>query len=230
MPTKYALHYPNSIPISDFQSSLISDIQKKDVDPSNCLWATSVCSDEVNSMFPVLNSTFAGPGPFVMGGISGLPFTGITGLKAYLSHVPSNGFAVIIYGPHIGVTSDAEIGKVLRKNQDVNTGCCGSLIAAVNSLTTSSKIHESNMLDYQQERVLKSLKPFRQDILNSSTPIKIATELAYNNIKNELESIIDSAKLDLKGFRLYLVGGILINTDWNKPDHFDVRDKNFIML
>lgn len=222
--------YPNSIKISDFEISLISDIRNKGIELGNCLLATSICSDEVNRMFTGLNSAFAGPGSFILGGISGLPFTGITGLKAFLSHLPDDGIAVIIFGPHIGFSSDTEFGKVLRENQNSNSNCCGSLIAAVDSILAGDSIDDPNILDYQQERVLKSLEPFRYEISNSSTPIITATEFAYSNIKNELKSIIDAAKSDLYGFKLYLVGGILINTDWDKPEYFDVRDKEFLVL
>ena len=38
-------------------------------------------------------------GPFKMGGLNGFPFTGLTGMSAFSSHVPDNGAVLIFYGP-----------------------------------------------------------------------------------------------------------------------------------
>lgn len=220
--------YPNSLSISEFESVIIDELRDKKIDPSISLWATSICSDEVNQIFSKLNTDLAGPGAFVMGGISGLPFTGITGLMAYLSHVPEQGAAVIIFGPHIGVTKEGTIGKIQRNKQDSPTSCCGSLIAAVNALPNYDGNGSINPLDYQQQNVVSSLAPFKDEIIGHEYPVKAATDKAYSNIENRIYSIIEESKQNLKGFKILLVGGILINTDFDQSDFIQIRCKDFL--
>ena len=49
-----------------------------------------------------------------MGGLDGFPFTGLTGMGAFASHVPDDGAVFVYYGPHIGITKDGVIGEIHR--------------------------------------------------------------------------------------------------------------------
>ncbi|GMH71937.1 hypothetical protein TL16_g05788 [Triparma laevis f. inornata] len=55
------------------------------------------------------------------------------------SHIPENGNAVIVYGPHVGFCNDGIVGKVERKGIKDPNGCCGSAIAAMNSICSEHK-------------------------------------------------------------------------------------------
>ena len=98
-------HYPNAMDAKDtsihYLGKLVND---KGLDVSKMLMATSVCSDDIN----VPSTTFFNVlfGPFVMGGLGGIPFVGETGMTAFAHHIPDNGSAFIFYGPHIGVTQE----------------------------------------------------------------------------------------------------------------------------
>ncbi|GMI17269.1 hypothetical protein TrLO_g13412 [Triparma laevis f. longispina] len=55
------------------------------------------------------------------------------------NHIPENGNAVIVYGPHVGFSNDGIVGKVERKGIKDPNGCCGSAIAAMNSICSEHK-------------------------------------------------------------------------------------------
>lgn len=221
-------HFPKAIHITNLETRIITELVKKELDLKSTIWATSFCSDETNNMFSPFYDLFAGPGPFRLGGISGLPFVGITGLNAFLSHVPTHGATLILYGPHIGVSENGEIGQVKRQNQFASTTCCGSLVAALDSLEKHEELPVNNPLDYQQARVIQHLHNHRDEILGDDFPLKRATDLAYNAIHQKLHTLLNVLKPNLSDIKLYLIGGIVINTDWTIEDYFEIRDEEFI--
>ncbi|GMH79189.1 hypothetical protein TrLO_g13596 [Triparma laevis f. longispina] len=88
--------------------------------------------------------SFAGHS-FNLGGLSGFPFAGSVGIGAMSSHIPSGGNACIIYGPHVGFsTADYAAGAVERLGIAKPNGCCGSAIAAMNSITAEHASHASH--------------------------------------------------------------------------------------
>lgn len=106
--------YPNAITTIDSVNLLIDFVEDElNLEPSQIMLADSVCSDDVNSIqYPVRSQEFLGP--FKMGGLDGFPFTGLTGMGAFASHVPDNGAVLIYYGPHIGITKSGAIGEIHR--------------------------------------------------------------------------------------------------------------------
>lgn len=102
----------------------------------NTLFASSVCSDEINHHPNSLNRKLADffGGCFYMGGLGGLPFVGKTGFKAYSHHVPDNGNVFILFAPHIGFAEDGLVGKIQRANQSHLDSACGAAIGGYNTL------------------------------------------------------------------------------------------------
>jgi len=221
-------HFPGAVSITDLETQLITELVQRTYKLQSVIWATSFCSDEVNNLFSPFYDLFAGPGPFRLGGISGLPFSGITGMNAFLSHIPTHGAAMILYGPHIGVSRNGTIGQVQRQNQPTPTTCCGSLVAALESLKDTDLMPTDNPLDYQQSRVQQHLFRHKKDILDHSYPLKKATDIAYEAIHVKLFKIIDEMKKNYQHFELILAGGVVINTDWTIEDYFDLRNLEFI--
>ena len=220
-------HFSTAQSITDLKTQLITELVKRRYNLQSILWATSFCSDEINNLFSPFNDLFAGLGPFHLGGISGLPFAGITGMNAFISHVPKNGAAMILYGPHIGVSNEGTIGQVQRQNQHSLTTCCGSLVAALESLEHSDFKPMENPLDYQQALVQEHLYQHRSAILEDLYPIKKATDFTYEAIHTYLIKIIEETKKNYEHLELILVGGVVINTDWTKEDYFDLRNLEF---
>lgn len=191
--------------------------------PEQCIWGTSVCSDEVNNSLDRMSRHFAAHGPFRFGGISGIPFTGKTGFRAFASHIPDDGGAVIIFGPHIGISKNGNPGEILREGQAEHTACCGSLIAGLQNVIDGNILMISHD-DYQQGQVNKLLIENFEDIKKSDDQIKKVTGIAYNQIKRELNDIISACIENLGNSPLLLIGGIVINTDVDQEDYFEIRD------
>lgn len=221
-------HYPEAIEIRKLEQTITSELSLNGFILSRTIWGTSICSDEVNNTFNIFSRLFAGPGPFRFGGISGLPFTGKTGVMAFSSHIPEEGGAFILYGPHIGVSKNGVIGEIHRQRQNNNSTCCGSLIAGLSAIENPATIGEESSSDYQQSRVIKMLHSEKSSILSADNKIKETTERAYHHIHQELKDLVYDCKDALEGRKLYLMGGILINTDWDKEDYFEIRNKELI--
>jgi len=216
-------YFPNAVPISNLQEFITEKLSEKNLNKKNTLWATSVCSDEVNQSLHQLDEHFETFGPFILGGISGIPFAGKTGFKAFSSHIPDNGGALIIYGPHIGITQEGEIGKIHRAGQKLNTSSCGSVIGALNTLKSNDN-SKKPQYDYQQEEVKNLLRKNWDKLSNSDDQVIAATEITYTEIKHEIREIVNSCISYLEEKPLLAIGGILINTDPSEEDLFEIRD------
>jgi hypothetical protein len=163
-----------------------------------------------------------------MGGLDGFPFTGLTGMGAFASHVPEEGAVAIYFGPHIGITKDGTIGEIHRQGQSKNSGCCGAAKGALNKLI-NNLIAEENIteLDYQMNIIEQILLNEKERILIANVPMKEATEVIYEAIEKRIEELVSVTKYNCK--YLLLFGAIHINSDtdmgsFNEIRKFDVID------
>lgn len=200
--------------------------QKHHFDISRMLLATSLCADEINnedtSFFGVLN------GPFLMGGLAGIPFTGVTGMTAFSHHIPKDGSALIFYGPHIGVTHEGELGQAWRPGQDKPGKSCGALMNALTRLQDEKYQPEMDEYDYQQYYLEKSLIEHREEIMGAENPGLRITELTYELIDQLIHEYIDRTRKEFHIKRMALLGGIILNTGYGLDDYF--IPKNFEVL
>ena len=199
-----------------------------ELDISRVLMATSVCSDDIN----VPSTTFFNVlfGPFIMGGLGGLPFSGQTGMTAFAHHIPDDGSAFIFYGPHIGITLDGELGKMYRPRQEETGNSCGALMLALSRLQDGKYKPVMNDADYQQMKLEESLLPYREQIMDSSNQAKAITEACYDIIDKKIHEHIVTCKDEFPVNKVTLLGGIIINTDYGLDDYFDARNFEVIDL
>ncbi|MEL6533945.1 MAG: hypothetical protein AAFQ98_00970 [Bacteroidota bacterium] len=192
------------------------------IDISKVLMATSVCSDDIN----IPSTTFFNVlfGPFIMGGLGGLPFSGQTGMTAFAHHIPDEGSAFIFYGPHIGITLEGDLGKMYRPRQENTGNSCGALMLALDRFHDSEYKPVLNDDDYQQMKLEESLLPYREQILASDNPAKAITEATYEVIDKKVHEHIKSCKDEFHVDKVTLLGGIIINTDYGLDDYFDARN------
>ena len=163
--------FPNAKDAKDTSIHFLGRMQiEHKIDISKVLMATSVCSDDIN----VPSTTFFNVlfGPFIMGGLGGIPFAGQTGMTAFAHHIPDGGSAFIFYGPHIGITLDGELGKMYRPRQEETGNSCGALMLALDRLKDGNYKPILNEDDYQQMRLEESLLSYREEILDSDNPQK----------------------------------------------------------
>lgn len=219
------LEYPNAeigYHVTEKYLSFLSNEYKSDL--GKMLFATSLCSDDVNvstDFRRVLKR------PFTMGGLGGVPFSGFTGMVAFAHHIPDDGDAFIFYGPHIGITEAGELGRMRRQGQSHETNSCGALMLALARLRDQTKspfATEDPMFDYQQMRLEEMLKPYREEILDADNPIKKTTDVMYDLIHKKIHKLAGIAKSEFSCERLFVLGGVIINTPPEVPDYVDVRN------
>lgn len=205
-------YYPNAITTIDSVNMVVDFVESTlDLEPSQIMFADSVCSDDVNSIqYPVRIQEFLGP--FKMGGLDGFPFTGLTGMGAFASHVPDNGAVFIYYGPHIGISKNGVVGEIHRHGQSENTSCCGAAKGALNKLINGT-IEDGKLtdLDYQMNTIEQMLLKEKERVLSAPLPIKEATEVIYEAIDRRILELVAATKFPCK--YVILMGAILINSD-----------------
>ncbi|MEX0769795.1 MAG: hypothetical protein WD035_03625 [Balneolaceae bacterium] len=191
-------------------------------DLSKTILGTSVCSDEIIRSTTNFRDYASVENPFQLGGLAGFPFSGLTGLKAFAAHIPDSGSAIILYGPHIGISKNGEIGVMQRHGQILETTCCGALQASLSALQKKSEPADPE-LDYQLWRIEEELGKKSNDILAHEQPLVQTTEVMFDVIHSQIETLIHAAGEPLKGKKIALIGGIIINTDFDLPDWFELR-------
>lgn len=216
-------YFPSAMDAKDTSIHYLGKMQiVHEIDISKVLMATSVCSDDIN----VPSTTFFNVlfGPFIMGGLGGLPFAGQTGMTAFAHHIPDEGSAFIFYGPHIGITLEGDLGKMYRPRQEQTGNSCGALMLALSRFQDSDYQPVLSEDDYQQMKLEESLLPYRTEVLESEAPQKAITEAAYEIIDKKIHHHIKSCKDEFKVDKVTLLGGIIINTDNGLDDYFDARN------
>ena len=192
-------------------------------DLSKMLFATSLCSDDINvstDFRKVLSR------PFSMGGLAGLPYTGFTGMVAFAHHIPDGGDAFIFYGPHIGITDEGELGRMRRPGQKALSNSCGALMLALERMKQEDEVYVPYSVEYDYQQVLleRTLMPFKQRIITAENPKKEITEMVYFKINRQLNRLVQISKREFHCERIFLLGGIIINTSEEFPDYVDIRN------
>ena len=217
-------HYPNVETGNEVTESYLNFLQEEyKADLSKMLFATSLCCDDINvstNFRKVLTR------PFTMGGLGGLPFSGFTGMVAFAHHIPNGGDAFIFYGPHIGITDDGELGKMVRPGQTQLTNSCGALMLALQRLQQESEVYVpiNSELDYQQTLLERTVMPYKNRIITAENPQKEITEVAYEEIHKKVKLLIRMSRQEFKSDRIFLLGGIIVNTSPDYQDAVDIRN------
>ena len=114
----------------------------------NTIYGQSICPDEINNEKGDLATLMADHWGecFPMGGIGGAPFVGKTGFGAFSHHVPDDGHIIILFGPHIAISDEGELGKYLREGQVHESTACGAV--------SRPRAGRSSMAHHQLSRVV----------------------------------------------------------------------------
>lgn len=202
---------------------------------SNTLVATSFCCDEVNRP---LETDFAAEytETFNLGGLAGFPFSGVTGFAAMAKHVPDGGSTLVVYGPHVGVDYDGNVGTVNRRGKEKGGTCCGSAVAASGYINQVYKgeikpnpsVPETNV-DAQQLYVGNMLLPFAARISGADDPMVELPYATFEPLDDLMQKIVEKAAYKVGDGKIALLGGLQINTpgeltDYFLPLRFELRD------
>jgi hypothetical protein len=191
------------------------------------LLATSLCCDEVSRTLEKDFGKIYG-GNFSMGGLAGFPFGGVTSFRAMAVHIPDNGSCLIVYGPHVGIDTDGEVGKVNRHGRHSPNACCGSACAAAGHVGCVLRgevpeITEASMdpLDLEQQYVNMLLQPYAARLEKSPEPMVELPLSLYNAQKKLMDRIVEAGCEAVGGDgKIALLGGIQINTPEEESDYF----------
>lgn len=224
-----ALHtcFPGAVPGSVVVKRSISALEPYEMTGENTIYGQSICPDEINNEVGDLATLLQdhwGEG-FPMGGISGVPFVGRTGFKAFSHHVPDSGSIFILFGPHIAIANDGEIGKYARLGQNESSSACGAVLAAYNSCSDETDPmdlqqhfeRQTSWLDMQQDFLRHKIGERLEEIRSAEQPLGKLASVAYDLVREKVEGIINN---DFGPGHLVLLGGIQINMPSPCEDHF----------
>jgi hypothetical protein len=222
--------FPGASSARALMPTILDTLRAYGLMPGNVIYGQSICSDEINnedSHISTLMSTHWG-NVFPMGGLGGAPYVGKTGFAAFSHHVPRDGHVVVLFGPHIGLTPDAETGKFLRKGQDEASSACGAAIAAYSQCLVEKRI-KNDPEDIEQSWIREGLAPYCGKIQESCSPMIDLVMAHYEIIEQEIFEIINT---NFGSGNLVLIGGIQINMPYPlpgffKPLHFSIRSASF---
>jgi hypothetical protein len=236
-PTKYdkmiTSIFPGALSNKDLESRVVEVLAGKGYTDKNTLLATSLCCDELARR---LEDDFVAVygNNFNLGGLAGFPFAGNTGFGAMSAHIPDNGSCLVIYGPHVGVATTGEVGKVERPGIALVDSCCGSAIAASNYLKSiteggaviTTKIQE--FTDFQQGAVQELILPHGKRLTDAENRMVELPYALYESQDLLMGQIVQKGCGRVKN-NIALLGGIQINTapealDYFLPLRFDLMD------
>ena len=211
--------------MSEASHNAVLEISEREgIEMNSIIVATSFCFDELNH-HPVKMNLPSPSGTFIMGGLAGYPFVGEIGLTAFSDHIPDGGAALFIFGSHIGISRTGEVGKIRRVGQHRHTNTCGALMM-VQEHVLSTSIHQIDSADYsefQPEFLALRLLPKAEEIRNADVPILKTTHLVYDEIEKEILALIRHHPVFLNQYPVYILGGIIINTDETLPNYFSQK-------
>ncbi|HET9276702.1 MAG TPA: hypothetical protein VFN95_00910 [Flavitalea sp.] len=209
--------FPGAVSYKEGIDSLVNHLKRFGIQANKMLWGQSTCVDDITNTKDKLMPQIKGP--FNFGGLAGLPFTGITGLDAFVHHVPEDGTAILFVAPHIGYNEKEGWGKILRHDQHHTSSCCGALVAALATLQKGElKPKVPAQEDYQEGMIVQLAFAHHSEILTSSEPILSFTQLTYREAIRQMSYY--ASKVKERHFKYaVIVGGIIINTDYMFTDY-----------
>jgi len=181
----------------------------------NTIYGESTCPDEINHMDCSLGSYMQQDWGecFQMGGIGGCPYVGKEGYEVMLSHMPDDGNVVIMFGPHVGISPEGEVGKFSRVGQKKLSTACGAAIAAFNA-GSAGDFSDQGDQDIQQSMLKRKLGKQATEIAKADVPMAELAMRAYGLVEEMITEIVTHSA----GCKhLVLIGGIQINM----PEPFD---------
>ena len=202
--------YPDAITTNEAVDRFLDLAQRRlGLAPKQIASADSICSDDLNSIeYP--ERAFQMQGPFKMGGLNGFPFAGLTGMGAFVHHVPTDGAVFLFHAPHIGITQDGGVGEILRPGQSAPSSCCGAAKAALGKLLKDQiKPGEITDLDYQQNTIEQIFLARKDRITQAREPIMEATEVMQEAIQERIDALASRTSYPCR--YVILMGAIIIN-------------------
>jgi len=193
---------------------------------STTLLGTSFCCDDVcRDLEDELRAQFDQNQN--IGGLAGFCFGGETAFADMLHHIPESGNCILVYGPHVGIDWDGNIGKVNRRGHHGSGACCASAnaAAAYAKMVRAGEIEDAEIpdtiLDAQQTWVEKEVLKHAERLENAKDPNVELPHVLFDCQNELINQIVAKACGQIKGQgKIALVGGIQINTPEGTAEYF----------
>jgi hypothetical protein len=232
--------------LADFWGSYTEKfITDRGFDTTKMVYAAGNCADDVNApkfnsisnigQFPASTNTLLGP--FMSGGLAGYPFVGSIGLGAWASHIASEstttgGTLFISSMPHIGISSDGKVGRMIRrgKTSNNNDSTCGAVAGAIGQVlslgsvpafpqASPSPYDEGN---FQFWKLVDILFPYKSELEaliggNADETFGLRMDFATRTIRDAAKDyILTNLPAAITGVThqdVFFFSGIFVNTD-----------------
>jgi len=222
-------YFPNAREGAAFTLAVVNYLAGKGFTPENTLFGHSTCVDEVCRTVTKFAAHYGES--FVLGGLAGIPFSGDAGFGAYAQHVPDRGNLLVLYGSHIAIGRDGEIGRIHRPGQESHSMACGAAYAALKWLESydgpdGSPIPLGDIRTHQMNYIKTIFAANSQRILSADNRTVESINLLYEHIHALMTSIAGTYLASSQGERIALIGGVMVHG----PDkgHFEPRDTIFL--
>ncbi len=232
--------FPTAYKSGDLVSKVQNILSSHGYKNETTLFATSLCCDEVNRELEVEFTNIYNYN-FSMGGLAGFPFGGVTSFGAMAHHIPDDGSCFILYGPHVGIDLDGNVGKLHRRGRHNGSGaCCGSAAAAYGYVkdVTENKSELKSIpnddlpaLDAQQTLVGNMLLPQGPRLLSADVDADVELPMALFDVQDDfMKKIVEKGCGEVAGDgKIALLGGVQINTpngtsEYFLPKIFEIRN------
>lgn len=196
----------------------------------------SLCSDEINADFVKAVQQYYGPA-FILGGLGGVPFVGVSGMGAAVSHIPDQGKFLIVVASHVGYSPVMNtLGKVRREGRDNLSGACGAAIGALGKVLKKGDAPDNGVQDAQEDFIIRKLLESKKstDFPDQDSSIAWVTYEVLGIAMERMKSIIDPliATTKFSNQNLAILGGVLINRgtegeDLFQPTSFEVSGQDY---
>ena len=227
--------FPGAMTGPEFSDSLLHYITVKyGIATNKMLLGASTCVDDI-----IYTKNFHYhpeiKGPFHLGGLGGLPFTGISGLEAFAHHIPDSGVMVLLVEPHIGFSEKGGWGYVLRHEQHESSTCCGALMGTLDKLKKGTLKPDVREEDYQGGKIAELALRHEKEILSAENPIVELTRLTSLSAEKQIRAHVLDVDLEHVKY-IIIITGVMINTDYQFSDYqyvdhimvYDVGKKSFV--
>ena len=225
--------YPSCVNSQRFGDYAKAFIQNLGYTPDNVVLSESICSDDIDGPIysdiknigqtPASQNDFLGP--FMSGGLSGYPHTGILGIQAWGSHITNttNGALFFINMPHIGISQAGNVGRIWRRGktqaQSLTDNTCGAVATAIGWVAANAvaPIVANFPNDYQNYTLCAILFPFKAALaaipsygakmVYATEKIRLASDAFLTGASGIIGANVGT------GIDVFYCSGTFINTD-----------------
>jgi len=225
--------YPSCVNSQRFGDYAKAFIQAKGYTPDNVVLSESICSDDIDGpvysdirnigQTPASQNDFLGP--FMSGGLSGYPHTGILGIQAWGSHITNttSGALFFINMPHIGISQLGNVGRVWRRGktqaQSLTDNTCGAVATAITWVAANAiaPVVANFPDDYQNYTLCDILFPFKvalaaipdygDQMVYATEKIRLASDAFLTGASGIIGANVGT------GIDVFYCSGTFINTD-----------------